>query len=598
MGRIFVGLCQVGAWGCFDEFNRLQARILSAVSEQILGIQTALLRQMGSVELLGRSVPMSPDVGIFVTMNPGYAGRSELPDNLKHLLREIAMVVPDKQRIAEVTLFAQGFHFGEEISRQIVTLFELCLSQMSSQPHYDFGLRSMKSVLRSAGKLRKAASLEVGGEVPGAENESSLRILEQQMIIRSISSTLLPKLVAGDVPLLNSLFKGVFPDVPASKLGESLLEEQIKTLCKKKSLEASSSWVSKAIQLNEIQKLNHGIMLVGATGTGKTCIRNIMLEASDLVEGTKTYTYVIDPKTIDKESLFGRLNPVTLEWTDGVFTAILRKIIGSSENACAAGLNPNAGNASAINASSDGSEASVNKSAAGKRHWIVFDGDVDPEWAENLNSVLDDNKLLTLPNGERLELSDSVRIVFEVHSLATATLATVSRCGMVWFNDDLITDEMYFSHYLKNKILLGRCVSGEDAASGMINNADIIEKESGVRSKASSLWLSLLLKNSFGSKCVTSASKYLHAMTFTRIRIVEAMFSLLDSCFEGFLTLNSAESRHSAGGSVATNFDICDRYLNNWLIWSVIWGFSSSMGLSERLDANGRVETLGRGMRQ
>lgn len=83
-----------------------------------------------------------------------------------------------------------------------------------------------------------------------------------------------------------------------------------------------------------------------------------------------------------------------------------------------------------------------------KRQWIIFDGDVDPEWVENLNSVLDDNKLLTLPNGERLSLPPNVRIMFEVQDLKFATLATVSRCGMVWFSEDVLSTEMIFENYL------------------------------------------------------------------------------------------------------------------------------------------------------
>lgn len=83
-----------------------------------------------------------------------------------------------------------------------------------------------------------------------------------------------------------------------------------------------------------------------------------------------------------------------------------------------------------------------------KRQWIIFDGDVDPEWVENLNSVLDDNKLLTLPNGERLSLPPNVRVMFEVQDLKYATLATVSRCGMVWFSEDVLSTEMIFENYM------------------------------------------------------------------------------------------------------------------------------------------------------
>ncbi|KAH8584742.1 dynein heavy chain [Cryptosporidium sp. chipmunk genotype I] len=619
MGRIFVGLCQVGAWGCFDEFNRLQARILSAVSEQILTIQTALIKKSNTVELLNKTIPMSQDVGIFVTMNPGYAGRSELPDNLKHLLREIAMVVPDRQRIAEVTLFAQGFQFGEMISRQIVTLFELCQSQMTSQPHYDFGLRSMKSVLRSAGKLKKSAMSE-NKEV--LNDPQKLLVLEQQLIIRSISSTLLPKLVSTDVPLLTTLFQGVFPQVPFETLNDSLMVEQIKLICKRNSLEATCQWLDKTLQLFEIQKLNHGIMLVGSTGTGKTTVRKTLLEAMDTIQGSKTISYVIDPKTIDKESLFGKLNPVTLEWTDGVFTAILRKIINSSD-ICISG--------------NDQSGSGGMSGGSNKKYWIIFDGDVDPEWAENLNSVLDDNKLLTLPNGERLELPPWVRVVFEVHSLATATLATVSRCGMIWFNDEIISDEMYFTSFLFNKIKMGNNSIGgsnpsanssntggtaigaskiretvsdqfvEGASTGGGNNTTsmeelehisgsgtIVEGTTGsgdqnleilLRNKAYLVWQSILLKDSFGSKCLSFASKRPHTMVFTRIRVLEAAFSLLNSSIKLLLDSNSLEQ-----GKLS--MDSLTEFFSRWLIWSLVWGFSSSMNLSDRISYTKQVISI------
>ena len=147
MGRLFAGLCQVGAWGCFDEFNRLPARILSAVSQQILTIQRGLISRATSIELLNRPVNLHDSVGIFITMNPGYAGRSALPDNLKSLFRAVAMVVPNRQLIAQVMLYAQGIITAEFLSGKVVLLFTLCAEQLSPQSHYDFGLRALKTLL-------------------------------------------------------------------------------------------------------------------------------------------------------------------------------------------------------------------------------------------------------------------------------------------------------------------------------------------------------------------------------------------------------------------------------------------------------------------
>eukprot|EP00124_Ichthyophonus_hoferi_P005428 Ihof_evm1s783 gene=Ihof_evmTU1s783 len=137
MGRIFIGLCQVGAWGCFDEFNRLEERILSAVSQQIQTIQTALRDStVGSTieaELMGKTIGVNPDMAIFVTMNPGYAGRSNLPDNLKQLFRSLAMTSPDRQLISQVMLYSQGFRTAEKLASKVVPLFKLCAEQLSAQ---------------------------------------------------------------------------------------------------------------------------------------------------------------------------------------------------------------------------------------------------------------------------------------------------------------------------------------------------------------------------------------------------------------------------------------------------------------------------------
>ena len=160
-------------------------------------------------------------------------------------------------------------------------------------------------------------------------------------------------------------------------------------------------------------------MMVGPTGCGKSLAWKVLLETMERTDGIKGEAYIIDPKAITKEELYGRLDSTTAEWTDGVFTQLIRKVIDN------------------------------HRGEANRRHWIIFDGDVDPEWAENLNSVLDDNKLLTLPSGERLQVPPNVRIMFEVETLKYATLATVSRCGMVWFSDDTVSVDMMYHHYLE-----------------------------------------------------------------------------------------------------------------------------------------------------
>ena len=230
MGRIFAGLCQVGAWGCFDEFNRLEERILSAVSQQILTIQKGLLSKLDSIELLGNPCKLNKDVGIFVTMNPGYAGRSNLPDNLKRLFRAVAMTVPDRKLITQVMLFSQGIVTAEELAGKVVLLFTLCEEQLSTQSHYDFGLRALKSVLTGAGDLKRKAIIASEINLKNADElqNTSMGQIEKEVLIKSACDNILPKLIADDIPLFVSLLKAVFPQCVIPKLNDPALVDAIK----------------------------------------------------------------------------------------------------------------------------------------------------------------------------------------------------------------------------------------------------------------------------------------------------------------------------------------------------------------------------------
>jgi dynein heavy chain 2 len=155
MGRIFTGIVKCGAWGCFDEFNRLDEEVLSAVSQQIQVIQSALKNKEQTMVLMGTSISVDPNSGIFVTLNPagkGYGGRSKLPDNLKQLFRSVAMSAPDLEQIAEVILYSEGFTNAREFGQKLVSIFQLCKQLLTPQQHYDWGLRGLKTILNCGGQ--------------------------------------------------------------------------------------------------------------------------------------------------------------------------------------------------------------------------------------------------------------------------------------------------------------------------------------------------------------------------------------------------------------------------------------------------------------
>ncbi|XP_053403793.1 dynein axonemal heavy chain 2-like isoform X2 [Mercenaria mercenaria] len=391
MGRMFSGLAQTGAWGCFDEFNRINIEVLSVVAQQILSILSALAAGSERFVFEGREIMLVWSCGIFITMNPGYAGRTELPDNLKSMFRPIAMVVPDSNLISEIILFGEGFGNTKILAKKVFTLYTLATQQLSKQDHYDFGLRALVSVLRYAGRKKR----------------SNPNMSDEELLLLSMKDMNIAKLTSVDLPLFNGIMSDLFPGIETPAIDYSKMRNAVIAEMNTMSLMINDHSITKVIQLYETKTSRHSVMIVGGTQSMKTTtwrlLQGAMTSLSKAPETSSQYQavkdYPLNPKALSLGELYGEFDLNTNEWTDGVLSSVMRQTCADEKP---------------------------------DEKWLIFDGPVDTLWIESMNSVMDDNKILTLINGERISMPDQVSLLFEVGDLSVASPATVSRCGMVY----------------------------------------------------------------------------------------------------------------------------------------------------------------------
>nr|CAD7413402.1 unnamed protein product [Timema cristinae] len=404
MARIFVGLVKCGAWGCFDEFNRLEETTLSAVSMQIQPIQTALKNHHTTVRLMDQEIPLDINSGIFVTLNPvgkGYGGRQKLPDNLKQLFRPVVMSRPDNELIAEVILYCEGFKHAKTIGKKLVEVFDMARKLLSVQQHYDWGLRALKTVLGGCGSVLKAAR-KGGISVAQLDKEA-----EMELVVQALRLNTLSKLTFTDCAGFDGIVRDMFPGIPFTSSGYETLTAALKESYAEFGLLYNESQLRKCVELYEQLQQRMGVVIVGPSGSGKTTLCNL-LKSAMLRLGGQVKQHIINPKAMPRSQLLGHIDLDTRQWTDGVLTLSAQQVYSEPPEV---------------------------------HSWVVCDGDVDPEWIESLNSVLDDNRLLTLPSGWRIQFGPNVNFIFETHDLSYASPATVSRMGIIFLSDEDINVE-------------------------------------------------------------------------------------------------------------------------------------------------------------
>ena len=413
MATLFLGVINTGAWVCFDEFNRIEIEVLSVIRIQLITIYDALRSKATSIPFKGSAgVKVNHSLAIFITMNPQYIFRSELPENLKSLFRPVTLKAADRQRICEIKFLADGYQAqsANTLAKLLIVLIDVVEQQLSKQPHYDFSLRAIMGILKHSSLLK---------DMPGTDETFILRM--------AICEMLKPKLIADDEEIFDNALASVFNDglssdgsnindkTEAVQLArEEQLREEIKKLIDMKKLTGSPFLVNQVIQLYNNMIIKHGIMLVGGTFSGKTTTLKLLQALNKLkIEKNKGQAIghfseveirTIFPKSIELDELYGKVGNDNT-YIDGLLPYHLKDI---------------------SNTRYDDDKTKVTK-------WLVLDAPVDTLWIESLNTLLDDTKMLSLPSGFRINLKSDVKVVFEAEGLTQATPATISRVGLIHF---------------------------------------------------------------------------------------------------------------------------------------------------------------------
>ena len=466
LGNIFSGLCKhkFGAFACLDEFNRINLEVLSVIATQLFTIRQAQLAENKKVTILTESIDLVGKSGVFITMNPTYSGRSELPDNLKANFRPITMMKPEFSKIAQVKLYSEGFSESDVLSKKLFKLYDLAQQQLSQQDHYDFTLRTLGTVLSMAGNLKRNIK-----SIQGQEKRD-----EDKIILSSLEDANFPKFIAEDIKLFKALLNDLFPGVELDQPQTQFFDEQINQVMEKNNIDPSPFTISKCQQLIDIMNIRLGICLTGPAGTGKTTVikmtqkvctkireeynniqnlkktkekdenekqqynedllskneeeenkkekkEEIVINEDFLKKFDQKYklikTKTINPKSITMGELFGEENEEKKIFEKGIATLKIGKALKHGKE----------------------DEFRI----------VILDGPIDTKWIENMNSVLDDSQTLCLANGERIKLKSYVKIIFEVEDLSKASLATVSRLGVIYFGPRELGWRPYAHHWMR-----------------------------------------------------------------------------------------------------------------------------------------------------
>jgi dynein heavy chain len=270
-------------------------------------------------------------------------------------------------------------------------------------------------------------------------------------MMRALRDSNVTKFVNADVGIFLGLVNDIFPKMQdATKQADPIMTKAVRDVLKENKvfikngyqeglqLQPEYIFVGKTVDLAELLGIRHCVFALGCAGSGKTCVWKTLQAAqthlainpatrTPAVGDGPTLVNALNPKAVTSDDLYGFVHPVTKEPFDGIIAKIMRDF----KNATGAQLN-------------------VPK-------WVMLDGDIDAEWIESMNTVMDDNRLLTLANSDRIPmLRPNVTLHFEVEDLRNASPATVSRAGIIYVSEEDLGYMPYVTSWLTSRTKDGK----------------------------------------------------------------------------------------------------------------------------------------------
>lgn len=305
------------------------------------------------------------------------------------------MLPLDLVYIFQVILFANAFKEPKLLAQKLVQLHKLCAEQLSHAEHYDFGVRTTKTIVSLAKNLKRQSDT----------------LSETQVILKAILEVNSSKLLPDDSLVFKEICTQIFPseaNAIANVDESSPIDEYIKECLRKHGFEPDAYFVEKIQQIYRMLAIKDAIIIVGESMSGKTTawqilantLRDIKSNANASIKEYDVIYRIINPKSISMNQLYGHIDPVTAEWCGGVIEKVFREMATVTLTQC--------------------------------RGWIVFDGLIDPLWTQCLHTALDNNRKLCLASGEMIEKTSLMAILFETDNLQYASPATVARCAVVY----------------------------------------------------------------------------------------------------------------------------------------------------------------------